>query len=177
MISILHYCIPLTIGIFLTFGCESATAARLVKVRIYVDGTVILEGSFSVNGSDDADECWRSFQHGTERKKKWAAFRETTKFDGTRLIPDQSVADRFVLKARDKERISISVGYGGKADVKELILHRYTEKPSREKATKRRNQLAPRKWILDAKQLDELFGHRKISDRETARLKTPRKVE
>lgn len=31
--STLRYCVPLTIAVFLAFGCESTTAARLVKVR------------------------------------------------------------------------------------------------------------------------------------------------
>ena len=139
---------------------------------LYVDGTVILEGSFSVTGSEDADECWRSFQHGTEKRKKWAAFRETKEFDRARFTPDKSVADRFVLKAKEGERISVSIGYGGKVDVKELTLYRYTEKAARQKDDKRRPPLPPRKWILDARQLDELFGQRRISDREAARLKT-----
>ncbi|GIX01042.1 MAG: hypothetical protein KatS3mg111_4374 [Pirellulaceae bacterium] len=173
--------VPLVLALLATFNCETSMGARLIKIRVYVDGQVILEGSMSDDGSRDADEVWRLLEQGSKEKKKWAALRETEHFDAAALKPDGGNESRFHLHVLGDRQITLSVAFGGKAYVSDLILYRvatehqdHARKPTFGRTSRDK---PPKKWMLDAQQIGDLFSRRLISRREAARLKNPKQLE
>ena len=132
-----------------------AYAARLIRIKIYLDGEVILEGGAGDDGHPDADAVWKRL-----RSRKLKA---TEHFQKLNVAPDAketTVTSDEPIGPLDP--IIVDINYGGKATTRRLKLIRVPmDKHGRE-------------WTLDAAQVDELFHDRYIHRSEAARLENPR---
>lgn len=151
-------------------------AARAIKVRVELDGVVLLEGSHSDDGRSDADEVWRSYARSSAARARWAGLSETHRFsEGVlrSLSPDK---EQFTLKGPRGKNLTVSVLYGGTVEVRELALHRVVAQQGPEEAGSKSASASPI-WYVDAKQLDALFEERMITRRQAAELKNAKKLE
>ena len=136
--------------------------ARAIKVRVMVKGVLVLEGGISDSGVQDVDDVWRMVVERTEANPS-LTLRQTKAFQ--RQFVQLNKNGATVLRDPDKSKVTISVSYGGQADVRELKLSGKTE-------TEREIR-----WGLDAGQLKQLFERRLIRRKDASRLKHPTKHE
>ena len=135
---------------------SSATAARFVPVRVFVDGELILSGNASDNGYRDADEVWDALKkvnlEATDAFKK--------------LVPDTSANTIEISKKQAEkgkpQRIRLNVAYGGLAETAALHLER--QPPDG----------AGRVWRISADDVDRLFNSRLVRREQVTRLKNPK---
>jgi hypothetical protein len=156
----------LSIAVFAA-SASLPTTARAIKIRVLIKGVVVLEGGTSDAGKQDADDVWRMFVAHTEARP-FVRLRQTKDFNPEFVQIDRN--GNTVLKASDKSKVTISVSYGGQADVREL---RLSEKliPAAE------GKPEQRLWSLDAKQLKQLFDRRLVPRRDVSRLKHPDRLK
>ena len=90
-------------------------AARPISAEIRLDGKVLLKGSASDNGQQDADEVWRSLStvrfRPTDEGQKWVA---------------ESDSERRLLEGQ----VTVHLAFGGTADVRRFEVVRTHNKDS-----------------------------------------------
>lgn len=138
---------------------HEASAARLIRASISLNGKIILEGSTSDDGHTDADGVWEYL--------KSIKFKPTDEFQALKVDP---AAKQAVLSGAGRgvplsdSKVTVSIEYGGKSKFRKLTLIRVAK------------DAQGREWTLDPPELDAMFGYRLISRREASKLGAPGKV-
>ena len=135
---------------------NEATAARLIRAKILLDGNTLLEGSTSDNGRVDADGVWEYL--------KSVKFKATQHFIDLKVDPSAK-GTTVSSNARPGKQgtIVVDIAYGGMAFTRKLKLVRLPiDRQGRE-------------WSLDPTEIDKMFDDRFIRRSQAARLDNPRR--
>lgn len=141
--------VPAMLVVALLGSTQHAQAARLVKIRVYVDEVVILEGSTSDDGSPDADKVWNYL-----REVRLKPTNHFEKFVDKFTTNDDSIE----LNATG----NISVAYGGQKVFKKAVF------------TKSTDEKGVAQYRLDPELIEKWFDSRLITRREAAGLFSPK---
>jgi hypothetical protein len=139
------------------FGRPSESfATRLCRADISVGGKVVLECGGGDNGSPDADEVWETL--------KTRHFSPSEHFTALQIPAD---AQEFTIRSNPPEggvAIVVDVPYGGRSETRSLRIIRApsdTDGPA---------------WMIDPKEVDEMYDWRTITRDQAAYLKHPEKI-
>ena len=137
---------------------SQAYAARHIYAEVYYKHKVLLVGEWGDGGKADADTVW--------------GYLKTIKFKPTDAFKNLKVnhaEKRVVLSGGGgslaDSKITVFISYGGKSKFRELSLVRI---PKDEQ---------DREWILDPKEVEDMFAYRLIGRRDAARLRYPEKLK
>jgi len=141
-------CISLALIFALLGFTQQAHAARLVKVRVYVDEVIILEGSTSDDGSPDADVAWNYLRE--------IQLKPTKEFE---TFVDRMKVNDHSLELSATGRITVS--YGGRKEFRKAFF----------KISK--DEKGAAQYRLNSELVDKWFDSRLITRREAAGLVSP----
>ena len=112
---------------------QSARGARLLRICVYYNDTLILKGTTSDNGYLSSDQVWELVCNLFERKSlgldPYGSFNS--------LVRKSEDGKSYVIQAKEKDKIVIHVDVGGDLHVKSLRLYYVKGVPS------------GRQWVID----------------------------
>ena len=136
------------------FVSVNSSTDRSLEVRVYHNGKMILKGSFSDNGRQNADEVWNSYVVLLKQNGTTARLEATDFFDESTLVEDEksenSVLDGSYDFSSERPKIAVWITHGGIAFVDKLQL-KVGKKPN-----------GTNFFQLDAKQLQKVFDSRML---------------
>jgi hypothetical protein len=137
----------IAIGLVSSLTCETLFAARFVPVKVRLQGEVILEGSTTDDGRQDADAVWDLL--------KSLNLEETDAFRKLGVKPDAKVHTLDCSSEKiGLQPIQVDVAFGGVANSRALTIHRLGTESS------------GKLWRIASEDVDDLFDVRLIKRKD-----------
>lgn len=132
--------------------------ARLVRVRVIMEGRTVLEGSTSDDGRVDADGVW-DYLHEVKLKPTDAFKDLTIAADGKDTTLENSGAPG------QQRTLEVYVAYGGKAFPRSIRIIRIPK------------DRFGKEWRIDGKDVDRMFDSRYVTRSDVRRLENPARTK
>ncbi len=165
--------IALTLGLFAilsfalfqaVFAAGPTAARRLISAELRIDGELVLSAFTSDDGYPDADEVW-SYLARLEFERTPEAEETGLSIEGGTLTLRGKPDERPGLTTPFKKVVTLKVGYGGVATLREVKLKRIdSEKDGG-------------LWRVDKELGTRMFSYRTITRSQAAALKKPKRKE
>ena len=151
-------CLAVLLLSTVTISAAAPVPARLVRVRVIMDGRTVLEGTTSDGGRVDADGVW-DYLHEVK-------FKPTERFKELKIAADAKDATLENSGGPGQPRtLEVYVAYGGKAFPRSIRIIRTPK------------DRFGKEWRIDSQDVDRMFDSRYVTRSDVRRLENPTRTK